>query len=118
MARTALTKTVAPGSYPTAGVTVTWNTGDATLYNDFVFTAAELVLARNDHATDPQNVTIESIADEMGRTGNVVQAIAAGKTYCFGPFRNKTGWLQSGGKFHITPATTDIKLAVITLPGV
>jgi len=117
MARTALTVTTAPGAYPTAGVALTWDSADASNGNDFVFTGRELILVRNAHASTAKTVTLTSAADPQGRSGDITaESLAAGVVRCFGPFRNKTGWNQSGGKFHLTAEDNNIKFAVIRLP--
>jgi hypothetical protein len=117
MARTALTKTTAPGTYPTAGTTLTWNDADSANGNDFSMTGRDLVLVRNNHATDPKTYTVTSAADAQGRTKDITaEALAAGTVVVLGPFRNKTGWSQSGNKFYINGEDNNIKIAVVLLP--
>lgn len=117
MPRTVVTKTAAPGAYPTAGVAVTWADADPTNKNAFVLTANELVLARNAHATDPKTVTINSAADTMGRSKDITaESLAAGVVKAYGPFTNKSGWAQASTSYlHFEGESTDIKFAVITL---
>lgn len=116
MARTALTKTTAPGSNPTAGVTVIWADADAVNQNSFVMTGNDLLLVRNTHATDPKTFTVNTSADEMGRTKDITaESLNAGVMRVLGPFRDKTGWMQSGGVLHLQGETTDIEFAVIAL---
>ena len=114
MARTALTKTIAPGSFPTAGVVATFAAADVVNKNSFVMTSKEILLVKNAHATNPQTVTINSVADEMGRSGDITTfSIAAGDTAVFGPFKDKTGWAQSGGVMYLEGSTTDITFCVL-----
>jgi hypothetical protein len=117
MARTALTKTSAPGGYPTAGVTVTWNDADSSNGNDFAMTGRDLVLVRNGHASAAKTYTVTSAADSQGRSKNITaESLVAGAVVCLGPFRNKTGWAQSSNKFYIDGEDNNIKIAVILLP--
>lgn len=117
MARTALTITNAPGSYPTTGVAVTWNAGDPTNENDFPFGGNELILVKNDAAADPGDIILSSVADYQGRLGSITEEITAlTQVRMYGPFTDRSGWLQSGGKFFLDPETADIKIAVIRLP--
>lgn len=117
MPRTALTKTTASGAYPTAGVTVTWNDADSGNGNDFAMTGRDLVLVRNGHASTNKTYTVTSAADGQGRSKNITaESLAAGAVVCLGPFRNKSGWSQTGNKFYIDGEDTNIKIAVILLP--
>jgi len=117
MARTALTKTTAPGPYPTAGTTLTWNDADSSNGNDFAMTGRDLVLVRNAHATDPKTYTVTSAADSQSRTKDITaESLTAGVVVVLGPFRNKSGWAQTSNKFYINGEDTNIKIAVILLP--
>lgn len=117
MARAAITKSTAPGNYPTAGVEVTWTAANVSDKNDFVFTGAELLLVHNTHATLAKTWTLSSIANAKGRTKDITaESLTAGLMKVVGPFRQKEGWQQSGGKIHVEGESTDIKFAVITLP--
>ncbi len=117
MPRTALTKTAAPGSYPTAMVALTLNVVDASNHNDFPFTGDELVLVINTHATVAKTVSILSSADTEGRTGDITaESLAANIMHMYGPFVDKTGWRQTANKFNIDGQTTDVKIAVLSLP--
>lgn len=116
MARTALTLTVAPGPNPTAGVVLTLSAGDASNNNQFPFTADQLLLVLNTD-TDPGSITLTSSADDSGRTGDVTDAIPAGDMYVYGPFADKTGWVQSGNLFFLSPEAATVEIAVVKLPG-
>lgn len=116
MARTDLTINQAPGAYPTAGVALTWDNCDSANGNQFTFTANELVLVRNGHGSAAKTVTLTSAADGQGRVKHIsAQSIAAGVTKVFGPFKSKSGWQQSGGKFFLTGEDNNIKFAVVRL---
>lgn len=117
MARTRLTKTAAPGSFPTAGVAVTMTAADIVNKNDFVLGGNDLLIALNTHASDPATVTINSFADSHGRTKDITaDSIAAGAMHVYGPFREREGWEQAGGVLHLEASAADIKFGVIALP--
>lgn len=118
MARTALTATVAPGPFPTAGTAVTMNVGDASNNNFFAFAGNELVVVKNAHASAAKTVTLTSVVDDQGRTGDITDSLVAGEVRVYGPFTDKTGWKQNGNQFWMSPESTDIKIAVIKLPQV
>lgn len=117
MARSTLVKTAAPGPYPTAGVAVTYAAVNVSDGSQFVMTGEELLLVKNSHATDPQTVTISSVACSHGRTKDITtESIVAGAIHMFGPFTRKEGWAQSNNMLYVQGSTTDILLAVIQLP--
>jgi len=117
MARTSITKTTALGSYGTDGVSVTWTNADSSNGNSFAMTGNDLLLVRNAHASTAKTVTINSVADQMGRTGDITaESVAAGVVKAYGPFKDKPGWEQSGGVLHLTAEDNNIKFAVIALP--
>lgn len=117
MARTRLTKTTAPGSYPNAGVAVTMTAADVANKNDFIMGGNDLLIALNTHAADPATVTISSVQDAQGRTKDITaDSIAAGAMHVYGPFREREGWEQSGGVLHLEASAADIKFGVIALP--
>jgi len=115
MARTVLTPSVAPGAYPSAGVAVTEAAADVVNFNSFVSTGKELLVARNTD-TNPHTVTINSVADDKGRTGDITaESIAAGAIRIYGPFA-KSYWAQSGGSINCQASDVTVKLSVIQLP--
>ena len=115
MARTVLTKDTAPGTNAAVGKVLTQAAWDNANGNRFIATGKELVLAQN---TDvgAQTVTITSVADPYGRTGNVTAfSIPAGGLAIFGPF-NVQGWQQSDGYIYIDASVVTVKFSVIVLP--
>lgn len=114
MARVLITPAVAPGQYPTAGVTMTPAAADATNFNYFVSTGNELLIALNTDS-GAQTVTIHSQADAFKRTGDITaESIAAGAYHIFGPFA-KTGWADSTGNINVDASDALVELAVIRL---
>ena len=113
--RTTLVKTVAPGGYASAGVTVTMAAADIVNKNRFVASGNDLVVAYNS-SVGALTVTIESSDDERGREEDITaEAIAAGAMRVFGPFKN-LGWRQSGLSYlHLEASAADVLLGVIQL---
>lgn len=116
MPRTRLTKTTAPGSYPADGVTATQGAADVTNKNDLLMTGDDLLIAYNSGVSS-STVTINSAANERGRTKDITaESIAAGAVRVYGPFKQKSGWMQSGGVLHLEAAAADVKFVVVKLP--
>ena len=112
---TALTKSIAPGNYPAAGVAVTFTAADATNKDQFVFSGGELVIANNTGATS-RTVTLTSVANSKGRVKHITaDTLAAGAFKMYGPFKDKTGWAQSGGLFYLEASHAEVKFAVVKL---
>jgi len=115
MPRTALAKIQSPGSFPTAGVLCTFTAYDAANMNDFSMTGDDLLLVRN-VAVSAKTVTINSSADNMGRSRDITaQSVAAATTVVFGPFTNKAGWVQALNKLHFQAEDNNIQFCVIKL---
>lgn len=115
MARQTLTKATAPGAYATAGAAITMTAADTVNKEQFVSTGKELVIAQNTGGS-PYTVTINSVADEYGRTGDVTAySVAAGAIAVFGPFPVH-GWRQSDDKIYLEANNTAVKFGVIALP--
>lgn len=118
MARSTLTKTVAPGGYAAAGValTIAASTGaSGSSGNQFVSTGKELVIAQNTDAS-PHTVTITSSNDPFGRAGTITaESIAAGAFHIFGPFPTP-GWQQGDGMVYLEATDITVKFAVVVLP--
>lgn len=115
MARAALTKTIAPGNNASAGVALTLAAANVADKNQVTLGSNDLVVAQNTGATQ-HTVTISSVADDMGRTGDVAaEAIAAGAVRVFGPFRGP-GWRQADGCLYLEANDAEVKFGVISLP--
>ena len=115
--RITLVKTVAPGAYAADGVALTMAAADVANKNRFVPTGKELVIAYNSNAAaTARAVTINSSADQYGRTGDITaDSIAAGAYHIYGPFP-LDGWKQSGGYIHLEADNAEILFGVVTLP--
>lgn len=121
MARIALTPKQALGPYPALPVTALSATltftGNATAGDGVRFPltgGTQLLLVRNDDS-NAATVTIESVADGRGRTGDITTyALAAGAQAVFGPFA-ADGWRQSTGELHAKGSHADVKFAVVNV---
>lgn len=112
MAQT-ITKTIAPGSYPTAGVAAAWTAEIAG--SQFLSTGNELLLVWNSSSDTPFDVTITSVADEQGRFGTFTEEIPFGELRAYGPFP-KSGWVDASGYIQVLGEDVTIKFMVIQLP--
>ncbi len=80
----------------------------------FAITGKELLLVHNGAGT-AQTVTISSVADEKGRTGDIsAYSVGAGEYAAFGPFK-KPGWAQAadGNKLYFAASNTAVEFAVL-----
>lgn len=88
--------------------------GNSALGHYFPLVPGAKLYVRNGHATDPVQVTVASVADDIGRTGDIVQSVAAGETWKFGPFAAK-GFMQSGADFGSVFVNLDVTKAGFVL---
>ncbi len=120
MPRTNLTKKTALGqfgTYSALAAVVTMNAGDASNGNSFVASANDLLIVRNSGA-GARTITISSVADEKGRTGDIgPYSLAAGAVAVFGPFTPEKGFRQTDNTINITPEHAEVLIGVIALPG-
>jgi hypothetical protein len=78
-------------------------------------TGNELVIAHNTGAVDAHTITISSVIDDMGRTGDVAAySLAAGEYAVFGPFGTE-GWRQSDAKLYFEANHAEVKFGVVKL---
>ena len=131
MARTALVAQSLPlaaagGSYfPALPLTATcadlvFTAGDAVNNNVVpIVNGKTMVDVFNAHATTVFTLSVISVADAQGRTGDITSyAIAAQKVSSFGPFSTTpAGWNQtSPAGLYLNPTSTNVQFAVLTLP--
>lgn len=114
MARTALPIIDVPADYALAGLAFVFTAADATNFNSFAATGREILIAHNGDAA-PQTVTIHSIADPYGRSGDITaESIAAGAYHVFQRFP-LTGYVQSDNTVHIDASAATMEFAVLRL---
>lgn len=121
MAATALTVMDAPGTkptlQPTAGSLTIGQTAPGSAADGVAFPLSGriLLIAHNTNA-GAQTVTIDSVPDRNGRTGDITTySIAAGRVAVFGPF-DREGWAQSDGTLLAVGSHTDVKFAAVRVP--
>jgi hypothetical protein len=116
MARTVLTPVAVPAPTSVTPVVCTFTAWDAANGNRWKSSGNDLVLVRNAHATLARTVTVVSVADEYGRTGDITAfSLAAGAIVALPKLKN-AGWADSSGYISIDGSTTDIQFCVLTLP--
>lgn len=119
MARTALSKVVPTGSYPTlplsaGAATITLTAADTVNQNSVPWGNAHrlLVIAQNTGAS-ARTVTITSAADGLGRTGDIsAYSIAAGGVAVLGPFE-RPGWAQADASLYLEANNAEVKFAIV-----
>jgi hypothetical protein len=130
MARTQLTPQtlplVGPGAsyFPSLPITSTcadlvFTAGDGSNNNYVAITNTKTVVLAQNTSTGTNTLTIVSVADAQGRTGDITSyAIGALKTSCFGPFvTSPTGWNQSSpAGLWLNPSSSFVQFAVLNLP--
>ena len=120
MPRTEITVNEAAERYPTLPVSAnaldfSFTAGDVANGNAYVATGREVVIFRNVNA-GAQTFTLDSVADEQGRTGDITAYSlgAAEFAVLYPPLR---GFQQSDGMIYIDVSHADVTIAVLRLPG-
>lgn len=78
-----------------------------------LLTGQEILIFRNDNAS-ARTVTITSIADAQGRTGDVTLSLNQNDYAAFQATQLE-GWLQSNGYIYYTASGSDVYVAVLKL---
>lgn len=114
-ARTELTVTTLEGAYGDYGVNdadVTMAGADVANGNTFTLNEGDILIAHNTNV-GAQTVTIDSVADVYGRTGDITTySLAADDYAAFGPFK-RPGWAQTGGQLHVDATHAEVLLGVL-----
>jgi len=82
-------------------------------FDEFVFTGRELLVVTS---TGSYTFTLESVADEKLRTGDVTAYALTNGEYASFWFGKKSGWEQSGGKVYLKGSNAGILFAVVRIP--
>lgn len=121
MARTTIAAQTTPGAYPTLPVAA--NSRDLAVVpadvgngNDVTIVEGKtLLVAYNASAATARTLTLTSVADAFGRSGDITAySMAAGEIAIFGPFK-VAGWSHAG-KLWVDGSHAEMTFAVITLP--
>ena len=118
MARASLTPKTALGSYGNYSVAnsadLAMAAANASDLNQFVASGNDLIFAHNT-GSSAYTVTISSVADSYGRTGDITTySLGAGEYAVFGPFK-LTGWMQTDGKIYLAASNAEVKFGVVAL---
>lgn len=118
MARQSHTPLTALGTktdaYSAGAADVTMTAADTSNKEEVALTGNELVIAHNT-GVGAQTVTVSSVVDSMGRTGDIsTYSLAADDYAIFGPFGTE-GWRQAGAKLYFEADSSDVKLGVVKL---
>lgn len=71
----------------------------------------------NSHETNAYTVTVTSVADQNGRTGDITAySLAAGEYAIVGPLKTE-GWTQTTGYVHYTAENAAVKVLPVQLRG-
>ncbi len=111
---TNLPSTAAPKGYDVVPASFTFVACDAVNGNSFANTGHELLVVLNSD-TAAHSVTVASVPDSVGRTGDSTKNINAGAYYVF-QFFPATGWVQTDGTVHVTCSDATIKYALLKFP--
>ncbi|HEY0701262.1 MAG TPA: hypothetical protein VGD60_00700 [Candidatus Acidoferrales bacterium] len=103
-----------PSSLVSAGqLVLTMTAADVSNGNSFPFTGREILIAQNTD-TGAHHITITSVADDKGRTGDVSSyALAAGAVVAFNFRGLQGGWQQTDGSVHISADDATVKFAIL-----
>lgn len=112
MARVTIAAVAAPGGYAAAGTAAAETAADASDFNQTVHTGANFVLIGRNTGSTTRAITITSIADQQGRTGNISDTLTNGQRKVWGPFPHE-GWKQADGMLYFQAAHAEVVFSVI-----
>lgn len=116
MARTALTVQQLTGPFPAALLLdeYTYTAADVGNGNSFPFTGNEIIIVRNIDGATSRNVTLTSVANAFGRTGNIVHSLSL-TSFAIFQATDLTGWLQTDGMFYLSGDNVNLEFAIVRL---
>lgn len=95
---------------------IVWTAADTVNNNAFTMSGNDVLLCYNSGAS-PYTVTVSSVADSLGRTGDIATySIAAGTISWIGPIP-VNGFAQANGQCYISASNVAVKFAVIKVAG-
>lgn len=86
--------------------------------NYFTCTGREIIIIYNPAGGSTYTVTVTSVADEKGRSGNLTSYSMAAGDYVVLPMAltNAQGWKDTSGRVNITVNNAAVLVAVLRLP--
>lgn len=114
MARQTHTAATLPGGFATDGVNGPMVAADAGNFERVVHTGRQVIAYRNSGAS-ARIVTVSSVADAFGRTGDFSDSVPAGELH-FSPMFPIEGWRQADGYLYFSGAHAEVLFTVITIP--
>ena len=109
--------TILAGSPAADALDIAFTAADATNKQEVVLTGNEILVFWNTHASTAYTVTINTVADSLGRTGDVTAySLAAGEIGWYGPIPTG-GYAQSNGKLYFEANNASVKFAVLKIRG-
>lgn len=101
---------------PNGNVLITMTAADSSNNMEFLNDGRTVLMVVQGGSGTP-TVTVVSVADAIGRTGDIVRATSINTTRVYGPFSPKSAWNQTNGKVNLDLDTsTGTTVAVIRLP--
>ena len=117
MARTALTPLTPKGPYPgvvNAGdLAAAFTAADVANGNSFPSTGREIIIAQNTDGAAAHTVTITSIADERGRTGDITTYSIPANGFAAFAVTSTAGWKQSDGNIYLAASDAQVKFLIL-----
>lgn len=110
---TVIASTSTPSGYATAPSSTSFVASDNVNGNSFVSTGREILVVYN--AGSSATLTVSSVADASGRTGDLTQVVGAGAYFVTQMFPI-TGWRQTDGTIHLTTTASTLQIMVIHFP--
>jgi hypothetical protein len=118
MAKTTIAVQVAPGAYAGVLATLSWTKligSTGANGNQTPITGAEVFIFHN-NATGSRPLLIESVDDQLGRQEDLSVTLTSGTYRFVGPMKIE-GWRQSDGNLYYESTATQIRVAVVKVPG-
>lgn len=117
MARTALSvqtpTSLLAGALGAGAAKLTFTAADVANSNSFPTNGTEYILAWNTHATNAYTVTINSVPDPEGRSGDIATySLNAGEIHAFGKMQLSM-WRQVDGNVYLQASNASVQFAIV-----
>ena len=105
------------GSIAALAADVGWTAADVANKNSTTSTGREMLVINNTGGGSAYTVTVTSLADDLGRTGDITTySVGNGLYSILGPFPTR-GWKQADGKLYFEASNAAVKFIVVRIPG-